>query len=324
MGEEQDGLSIGALSRATGISIHSLRMWERRYGAPKSHRRSSGHRRYSYDEVARLRAVSRAMSLGIRPSEVANLEINEINSLIDSLHPGVSDQHPGDPVGSGSASDRIHQWIMAARSFDDYRLDREFLDGWNMLGPIHFITRMAVPFMRELGDCWQTGCVDVANEHFASEKLCDFLASRWRALNNESIYPPMIVAGLPKDRHRGALLMSAVVVASTRHRVVYLGCETPVADLAAAHDTTEAIGGICISISSSVTERSSSRYLEELSTLTPDSTPIITGGAGAPEPTDRIQRLDTFHDLYNWLRERQERDFDQQEVGLQNTNHRQS
>lgn len=310
MGEEQDGMSIGALSRATGISIHSIRMWERRYGAPRSIRRTSGHRRYPYEEVARLRAVSRAMTLGIRPSEVANLEIPQINELIESIRPDVVEMHPGDPQGSGAASDRIHNWVMAARSFDDYLLEREFQDGWNLLGPIHFITRMAVPFMRELGDCWQTGCVDIANEHFASEKMSDFLSSRWRSLNKEAVYPPVIVTGVPKDRHRSSLHMIAVIAAAARHRVIFLGSETPVSNLVTAFEAAHATGGVCLSISANVTENSAMRFLNELAEKLPEDVPIISGGAGAPESKGRTLRLETFLDLYHWLRKRQEKNLD--------------
>ena len=59
--EMEDYLSIGQLARFTGVGIHSLRAWEKRYGAPRSQRLSSGHRRFPKEEVQRLRAVSRAL-----------------------------------------------------------------------------------------------------------------------------------------------------------------------------------------------------------------------------------------------------------------------
>ena len=50
-------ISIGALSKETGLSVENLRMWERRYGSPKAIRLPSGHRRYTWAEVARLKLV---------------------------------------------------------------------------------------------------------------------------------------------------------------------------------------------------------------------------------------------------------------------------
>ena len=46
-----DYLSIGELSEMTGIGVHTLRVWEKRYGAPHSQRLPSGHRRYPKEEV---------------------------------------------------------------------------------------------------------------------------------------------------------------------------------------------------------------------------------------------------------------------------------
>ena len=49
----EDYLSIGELSGLTGIGVHTLRVWEKRYGAPHSQRLPSGHRRYPKEEVPR-------------------------------------------------------------------------------------------------------------------------------------------------------------------------------------------------------------------------------------------------------------------------------
>src|SRR3954447_1839675 len=53
------GLSIGDLSRRTGIGISTLRAWERRHGFPVAQRLPSGHRRYTEQDVEALLAVSR-------------------------------------------------------------------------------------------------------------------------------------------------------------------------------------------------------------------------------------------------------------------------
>jgi len=50
-------LSIGALSRATGIPVETLRTWEGRYGFPVPERRPSGHRVYALSTIPRLRRI---------------------------------------------------------------------------------------------------------------------------------------------------------------------------------------------------------------------------------------------------------------------------
>lgn len=74
-------LTIGALSRATGVPIATLRSWEQRYGAPKAERRPSGHRLYSLDEVERVRFASALIRAGHRASQVLGADPSTLNRL---------------------------------------------------------------------------------------------------------------------------------------------------------------------------------------------------------------------------------------------------
>jgi MerR family transcriptional regulator, light-induced transcriptional regulator len=58
-------LSIGDVVAATGVGEATLRAWERRFGFPSPHREPSGHRRYSVEEVERIRAVVRERDRGL-------------------------------------------------------------------------------------------------------------------------------------------------------------------------------------------------------------------------------------------------------------------
>jgi DICT domain-containing protein len=53
------------MSARSGVNEATLRMWEVRHGFPQPHRVSSGHRRYSEADVARVRAVIRARERGL-------------------------------------------------------------------------------------------------------------------------------------------------------------------------------------------------------------------------------------------------------------------
>jgi MerR family transcriptional regulator, light-induced transcriptional regulator len=58
-------LSIGDVVRATGLSEATLRAWERRYDFPQPQREPSGHRRYSAEDVERIRRVVAERERGI-------------------------------------------------------------------------------------------------------------------------------------------------------------------------------------------------------------------------------------------------------------------
>ena len=68
-----DSIGIGTLAKRAGVSIDTVRYYERGgLLAPKT-RLASGYRRYSELEVARLRFIRRAQDLGFSLKEVKEL-----------------------------------------------------------------------------------------------------------------------------------------------------------------------------------------------------------------------------------------------------------
>jgi DNA-binding transcriptional MerR regulator len=88
--EEQtspDGYGIGAVTRLTGLPAHTLRIWERRYGAVTARRSQGGRRLYSDGDVARLLLLKQLSDRGER--------IGRIATLSDSVLRGRLDKHAG-------------------------------------------------------------------------------------------------------------------------------------------------------------------------------------------------------------------------------------
>ena len=62
IGSEEPLYNIGVVSRMTGISMATLRAWERRYDFPSARRTMGGHRLYSEKDIMQLRWVRDAGS----------------------------------------------------------------------------------------------------------------------------------------------------------------------------------------------------------------------------------------------------------------------
>lgn len=86
-GDADGALSIGAVSRVTGLPEYTLRAWERRYGAVEPARRSGGGRLYSREDVARLQLIKRLTDLGQAVSTVAGLATPELRQRVSELEP---------------------------------------------------------------------------------------------------------------------------------------------------------------------------------------------------------------------------------------------
>ena len=55
---------IGAAARLSGLTTHTIRVWERRYGVLKPDRSQGGARLYTEQELEQLRTLKRAVDRG--------------------------------------------------------------------------------------------------------------------------------------------------------------------------------------------------------------------------------------------------------------------
>ena len=67
------GLTIGKLAAAAGVSVETVRFYQRRGLLPRPERAGSGFREYSGADQARLDFIRRAGRLGFTLSEVSDL-----------------------------------------------------------------------------------------------------------------------------------------------------------------------------------------------------------------------------------------------------------
>src|SRR5687767_11889476 len=72
-------MTIGEVARRTGVTVPTLRAWERRYALLLPVRTGGGHRRYSDEDVRRVRAVldltSQGWGVGAAARRVAAQEV---------------------------------------------------------------------------------------------------------------------------------------------------------------------------------------------------------------------------------------------------------
>jgi len=66
-------MQIGQLAKQSGTAIDTVRYYERQGLLPAPHRRASGYREYTSDDVRRLRFVRRAKVLGFNLTEIRDL-----------------------------------------------------------------------------------------------------------------------------------------------------------------------------------------------------------------------------------------------------------
>jgi DNA-binding transcriptional MerR regulator/methylmalonyl-CoA mutase cobalamin-binding subunit len=310
-----EGMSIGALSRATGVPAATLRTWERRYGFPAPERTDSGHRRYGLRTLARLRLVARALELGHRPSTVLAADESALDRMVEALEP-IGVRPPGEPAiarqpapaeaASGAAADpraqqrAIERWLDLVERFDGRAFERELSVSAAALGSLPFMEHALSPFLRELGERWAQGALGVRHEHFAAECVREFLAQRWRPLSEAAQGAIFVCATLPGERHVLGLHMVALALALHDARVLFLGADAPTPEIARAVRHHRA-AAVVLSAAQGADRRALARDLATLRAGLPRRVPILAGGDGFPAQLTGAQRIGTTTELIAFL-----------------------
>ena len=76
---------IGTVARLTGLTDHTIRVWERRYGAVDPERSDAGRRRYTAAHVERLGLLKRLVDLGESIGGIAQLDDETLRERLDGL-----------------------------------------------------------------------------------------------------------------------------------------------------------------------------------------------------------------------------------------------
>lgn len=278
-------LTIGALSRETGIPVPTLRTWERRYGQPAPLRRPSGHRLYPVEWVERLRRVDYLLGQGHRAANVLVLPTPQLESmvLLSQARPVTPRFTPPSEVPT-DAEGSIRRLMRAVT-----RLERELLMGelrldWTRLGPLRFLDEVAGPFMTEVGEAWRRGQLEVHHEHFTAACMRGLLHELRQPYDRTARGSRIVMSTLPGDQHDIGLLMAALVLAMRGWRVLYMGADLPIEETARTSGSQRA-AAVAISVSGAFDDARAAALLGQLRALLPADVELWVGGAGAPSTT---------------------------------------
>jgi MerR family transcriptional regulator, light-induced transcriptional regulator len=296
-------LSIGALSRATSIPVQTLRTWERRYQSPQPARKPSGHRLYPASLVGRLRKVAQLLDRGHRPAEILALDSAGLDALLSLSGVGANTSArvarpplASAPATAGGDGPAFGELLQAVERFDRQGLMDILRASWIRLGPLQFLQQCAAGMMVEVGTAWRSGRLGIRHEHFATACLASFLREVRAPFDHQARGPRVIAAMLPGDAHEGGLLMASVILAVRGCRLVYLGVDMPVEQIATAAREGE-VQAVALSISATFPPRQAGKAVANLRAALPRRMPLWVGGAGAPRPPKGVERFETLEAL---------------------------
>jgi DNA-binding transcriptional MerR regulator len=284
----KDNISIGELSKRTGISVLRLRAWETRYGFPTAHLLESGHRRYDQEVVNRTVLIAQLLEKGFRIGKVIHLENEEMTRLLS--------EKSGEPIlQGGEAHASFTELLEHILNFDEAQFTQYWENQIENLSTLEFLDNLVYPFLIDLGEKWENGVIGVSHEHFASNILEHIIERSWRQDNLGLRGDASVLALLPNEYHAFGLHFAASLCVAHGHKVVFLGERTPIDAIIESVDKLQA-KRLIISVSETYDIRLSEKYLKSLFGRISRDVEFWVGGSGAPE-IEGVVTIKTLKDL---------------------------
>lgn len=263
---------IRTVSTLTGVNAITLRAWERRHGLVKPVRTEGGHRVYTRADIDKVHRI-----LSLIENGVAIGQVQQALAAHAAAQPRAADQGP-------SAGYRARM-AAAIAQFDENRLEDVYNETL-ALYPTEQVTRnVLLPLLAELGERWLESKRGVAEEHFFAVYLRNKLGARFHHRSRAAAGPKLLLACLPGEQHEVGLLLFALAAHERGYRLVLLGADMPLAELAYATHRSQA-GAIVLSGS---IESGTERFEEDLSQLVREAgVPVFVGGQISVRRRDAI------------------------------------
>jgi DNA-binding transcriptional MerR regulator len=232
-------LSVKAVSRLSGLSPHTLRAWERRYGVVEPGRSPNGRRVYSMADVEKLSLLGKLTQLGHSIGNLAPLAMKELSSLEGRSEQQLASARAAPSVELGTVQTE-QELLNALRALDLDEVDRRLLQA-RLATPVRsFVLEVAAPLMKEVGELVAHGKLGISQEHALSailrNHLGELLAQSRRAglsAGGSGLFRPALVFSTPEgDLHEFGILLAAILANARGFRSHYLGPNLPPSDLA--------------------------------------------------------------------------------------------
>ncbi|QEH32977.1 HTH-type transcriptional repressor YcgE [Aquisphaera giovannonii] len=264
--ESCPGYSIAAVSKLTGISCHTLRVWERRYGFPVPERTASGHRRYSSEQVRTLNQLARVrratdQSVG---RVIAGWNLDHHDGGLPAAAPGVVE-------GAGGAADGLVDLLVGG---DIEGAEREFERLCEGLEPVDVVDQVIEPGLVEAGEGWFRRAYPVYKERlitvFLRRKLHGLIEATRR--DDPRSQGCLVIGTVQGDRHEGGVLLLNLVMQLRGWRVLNLGTDLPVREY---REAVRELGPSALALSFTLSRNIKKRF-QELKVIT--EVPVFVGG----------------------------------------------
>ena len=272
----------------TGLTSHTIRVWEKRYNAVSPGRTETNRRLYSDDDIAHLHLLHQVTQGGHRIGDIAHLSPDELHRLTTVLPAQPNPlQVPHEIAGQQGYVDRALQSI---RQLDAIGLEGELTRADSDFGHTQLIEQVIEPLMRRVGELWHEGSLRITDEHLASAVVRRFIDGIRQGLQTAPDAPHLIVTTPTGQVHEMGALLVSVSAAAAHWRVTYMGPNLPADQIAlvARHNGASAVA---LSLVYPLDDPALGHELIKIRQALGDELPLIVGGPAAQYNQHILRRI---------------------------------
>jgi DNA-binding transcriptional MerR regulator len=224
--KQQLNYPIRAVSKLTGLSIDTLRAWEKRYQAVVPLRDERG-RMYTESDLERLNLLRAAVDKGHAIGRVAALTNQQLRELLELTPIAPASELISVPMRKSQRHLDLDPFLEAVERYDYLWIDKELGRLAVLLPARELMYQVVLPLMRRVGIEWHQGKLSIAQEHMVSSLLCKLLGSLMRLHLNSNPPARLLFATPSGEQHEFGILSSAMLATGGGLGILYLGCDLP-------------------------------------------------------------------------------------------------
>ena len=212
--------TIKRAAELTGVSVATLRAWERRYGIGTPSRTDSGYRLYDEQAIADINAMQHLINQGFAARQAAEAVLSQRGQVRTKF---VKTEAELDEELS-SLRERV---LDGARRMDEVTLTHALDDMFAKASFEHVVDNWLTPVMFDIGEEWVGGRFQIAAEHLVSNAVMRRLGI---AFESAPLPPrgPMVLVGLSANSYHE---IGSLAFATAARRIglgaLYLGANVP-------------------------------------------------------------------------------------------------
>ncbi|WP_325005056.1 MerR family transcriptional regulator [Intrasporangium sp.] len=283
--------TIKRAAELTGLSVATLRAWERRYGIVAPRRTDAGYRLYDAAAVQALSVMNSLVLAGWSARQAAEETRRRLAGPAPASGPAEGASGGIDAAPAAGPADgpvEVHALVAAAARLDAVAVAEVLDDAFSRASFERVVDDWLLDSLIAVGEAWEVGDVGVAGEHLVSYAVSRRLSAAYEAAAHGGRGPRVVVGLPPGARHELGLLAFATAARRQGLSTAYLGADVPAEDWPDAVATQRA-GCVVLAVPSVRDVRGLRSVVASLRQRLPQVTIAVGGGQQDRAPAECIR-----------------------------------